>query len=70
MTLQGNLLYVLNGSVAGNGIRGFTVARNGRLTLIANSFRDLNSQIAVPGTLEFSPDGRIILVTHKTTKCC
>ncbi len=67
ITLHGNLLYVLNGSVAGNGIRGFTVAHDGTLTAIPNSFRDLSSRIAVPGTVQFSPDGRVILVTHKTT---
>jgi len=67
LTLSGNLLYVLNGSVAGNGIRGFTVASNGTLTPLPDSFRALSSPIAVPGIVEFSPDGRIILVTHKTT---
>ncbi len=67
LTISGNLLYVLNGSVAGNGIRGFRIAHNGTLTPIANSFRDLSSRIAVPGTVQFSPDGHVILVTHKTT---
>ena len=67
LTLSGNLLYVLNGSVAGNGIRGFTVASNGTLTPLPDSFRALSSPIAVPGEVKFSPDGRIILVPHKTT---
>jgi len=67
LTIHGNLLYVLNGSVAGNGIRGFRVAANGKLTPIANSFRLLSSPIAVPGEVQFSPDGRVLLVTHKTT---
>ncbi len=67
LTLSGNLLYVLNGSVAGNGITGFTVGGDGRLTPLADSFRALSSPIAVPGIVEFSPDGRVILVTHKTT---
>ena len=67
LTLSGNLLYVLNGSVAGNGIRGFRVANNGTLTPLADSFRALSSPIAVPGIVEFSPDGHVILVTHKTT---
>ncbi len=67
LTLSGNLLYVLNGSVAGNGIRGFRVANNGTLTPLADSFRMLSSPIAVPGIVEFSPDGRVLLVTHKTT---
>ncbi len=67
LTLFGDLLYVLNGSVAGNGIRGFRVADDGRLTPLADSFRMLSSRIAVPGTIQFSPDGKVILVTHKTT---
>lgn len=67
LTLFGDLLYVLNGSVAGNGIRGFKVAGDGTLTPMADSFRKLSSAIAVPGTIQFSPDGKVILVTHKTT---
>ena len=67
LTIHGDLLYVLNGSVAGNGIRGFRVAPNGKLTPLPNSFRLLSSPIAVPGQVEFSPDGRVLLVTHKTT---
>ena len=67
LTLHRDLLYVLNGSVAGNGIRGFRVAADGRLTPLPNSFRLLSSPIAVPGQVQFSPDGRVLLVTHKTT---
>ncbi len=67
LTLHDNLLYVLDGSVAGNGIRGFRVASNGTLTPLARSFRLLSSPIAVPGEVQFSPDGRLLLVTHKTT---
>ena len=67
LTLHGDLLYVLNGSVAGNGIRGFKVANNGRLTALPDSFRALSSPIAVPGDIAFSPDGKFLLVPHKTT---
>lgn len=67
LTLNGNLLYVLDGSVAGNGIRGFRVAADGRLAELPDSFRLLSSAIAVPGSVDFSPDGRILLVPHKTT---
>ena len=67
LTIAGDLLYVLNGSVAGNGIRGFRIASNGTLTALPDSFRALSSPIAVPGEVRFSPDGRVILVTHKTT---
>jgi len=61
------LLYSLDGSVAGNGIRGFRIAPNGTLKELPDSFRLLSSPIAVPGEVRFSPDGRTILVTHKTT---
>ena len=67
LTLHGDLLYVLNGSVAGNGISGFKVANNGRLTALPDSFRALSSPIAVPGDIAFSPDGKFLLVPHKTT---
>lgn len=67
LTISGNLLYSMDGSVAGNGIRGFRIARNGQLSPLPNSFRLLSSPIAVPGDIEFSPDGHTILVTQKTT---
>lgn len=67
LTLHGDLLYVLNGSVAGNGIRGFRVSQDGTLTPIEDSVRLLSSPIAVPGQVEFSPDGKFLLVTQKTT---
>ena len=67
LTIYGDLLYVLDGSVAGNGIRGFRRASNGTLTPLRNSFRLLSSPIAVPGQVQFSPDGHLLLVTQKTT---
>ncbi len=67
LTLHGNLLYVLDGSVAGNGIRGFRVGANGRLSPLRDSFRALSSPIAVPGIVQFSQNGRVLLVTHKVT---
>ncbi len=67
ITIHEDLLYVLDGSVAGNGILGFEVAANGTLTEIPKSFRLLSSPIAVPGQVAFSPDGRMLLVTEKTT---
>lgn len=65
ITLNGSLAYVLDGSVAGNGITGFTVGSDGRLTPIPDSFRDLSSPIAVPGEVQFSPDGHNVIVTGK-----
>lgn len=67
LTLHDDLLYVLDNSVAGNQITGFSVSYEGTLTPIPNSARPLSSAIAVPGDVEFNPDGRVILVTHKTT---
>ncbi len=67
LTINGNLLYSMDGSVAGNGIRGFRIASDGTLTELPNSFRMLSSPIAVPGEVKFSPDGRAVLVTQKTT---
>jgi len=67
LTINGSLLYVLLGSVAGNGITGFRIRSDGRLTPIPDSFRPLSSPIAVPGQVQFSPDGRFLLVTHKVS---
>lgn len=67
LTISGRRLYSLDGSVAGNGIRGFRMGPNGTLKEMRNSFRLLSSPIAVPGDIEFGPDGRTILVTQKTT---
>ncbi len=67
LTIHEDLLYVLDGSVAGNGIRGFKRAADGTLTQIPFSFRLLSSPIAVPGEVAFSPDGRLLVVTQKTT---
>lgn len=67
LTIFGDLLYVLDGSVAEQGIMGFRIAADGTLTPLPDSFRMLSSPIAVPGEIRFSPDGRVLLVTHKTT---
>ena len=67
LTIHGDTLYVLDGSVASNSIRGFHRSRNGNLTPIANSSQPLSSPIAVPGDIEFSPNGSLILVTEKVT---
>ncbi len=68
LTFHGNLMYVLNGSVADNSITGFTVAPNGILTPLPNSKQALSSPIAVPGVLQFSPDGRVLVVTLKAAQ--
>ena len=67
LALRGDLLYVLDGSVAGNGIVGFRVGGDGRLSKLEGSFRPLSSPIAVPGDVEISPNGKLLVVTQKTT---
>jgi 6-phosphogluconolactonase (cycloisomerase 2 family) len=65
ITMSGKLLYVLDGSVAATQITGFTVAGSGTLTPLPGSTKALSSPIAVPGEVLFSPDGRLLAVTHK-----
>lgn len=67
LTINRNRLYVLDGSVASNSIRGFKRDSHGRLKALKGSIQPLSSPIAVPGDIEFSPNGRLILVTEKTT---
>ena len=67
LSVHRRLLYVLDSSVAGNGIRGFRVRQNGTLKPLVGSERLLSSPIAVPGQVEFSPDGKLLVVPHKTT---
>ncbi|MEO6510249.1 MAG: beta-propeller fold lactonase family protein [Nocardioides sp.] len=67
LTIHEDRLYVLDGSVASNSIRGFKRGSNGKLRPLKGSIQLLSSPIAVPGDIEFSPDGRLILVTEKTT---
>ncbi|MGI8522827.1 MAG: lactonase family protein [Nocardioides sp.] len=67
LTIHHNRLYVLDGSVASNSIRGFKRGNDGKLKALKGSIQPLSSPIAVPGDIEFSPDGRLILVTEKTT---
>ncbi len=65
ITLSSDFAYVLDGSVAANGISGFKVAANGTLVPLPDSFKELSSPIAVPGVVQFSPDGKAIVVTNK-----
>ncbi|MEJ7706943.1 MAG: beta-propeller fold lactonase family protein [Nocardioidaceae bacterium] len=67
LTIRRHLLYVLDSSVAGNGILGFKVSSDGTLAPLPHSMRLLSSPIAVPGQVKFSPDGRLLVVTQKTT---
>lgn len=69
VTLSGNLVYVLNAGGAGN-ISGFTLA-GGQLAQIPGSTRPLsNGGVGAsvgPAQVQFSPDGRSLVVTEKTT---
>ncbi len=68
LTFHDNLMYVLHGSVADNNISGFLVARNGTLSPLPYSTQPLSSPIAVPGHVQFSPDGRVLVVTQKSVQ--
>jgi 6-phosphogluconolactonase (cycloisomerase 2 family) len=66
LTLHKDLLYVLN---AGSGtINGFTVGHDGELTPLAGSTRPITGAAAAdPAQVEFTPDGRLLVVTGKMT---
>jgi 6-phosphogluconolactonase (cycloisomerase 2 family) len=66
LTLHKDLLYVLN---AGSGtINGFTVDHDGELTPLAGSTRPITGGAAAdPAQVEFTPDGRLLVVTGKMT---
>ena len=66
LTVHGNELYVLNAGGSGN-ISGFTVDNSGRLTPIAGSTQPLSGSNVGPAQVSFSPDGRHLVVTEKTT---
>jgi 6-phosphogluconolactonase len=66
LTLHKDLLYVLN---AGSGtITGFKVGRDGGLTPLAGSTRPITGGTAAdPAQVEFTPDGKLLVVTGKMT---
>jgi 6-phosphogluconolactonase len=61
-----NLVYVLNGGGPGN-ITGFTLEDDGMLTPLAGSTRSLSGANTGPAQVQFSPDGRTLVVTEKAT---
>ena len=65
ITLNHGFAYVLDGSVATTQITGFKVSGDGTLQPLANSTKPLSSPIGVPGVIQFSPDGKAIIVTQK-----
>src|SRR5262245_21272596 len=67
LTVSGNLLYVLNAGSDGN-ISGFTVGNDGTLAPLANSTRALSGNATSPAQVQFSPDGRLLLVAERATQ--
>jgi 6-phosphogluconolactonase len=65
VTVNGDLVYVLNAGGEGN-IAGFRF-HNGRLHLINRSSQPLSGAGVGPAQIEFSPDGRLLVVTEKAT---
>ena len=65
VTSHGRLVYVLNAGVP-NTISGFALDR-GRLTPLVGSTRHLSGPATGPAQLEFSPDGRFLVVSEKGT---
>jgi 6-phosphogluconolactonase (cycloisomerase 2 family) len=66
LTVHGNLLYVLNAGGTGN-ISAFRIGADGAPAPIPGSARPLSSAAAGPAQIQFSPDGRILVVTEKVT---
>jgi 6-phosphogluconolactonase (cycloisomerase 2 family) len=70
ITVHGNLVYVLNGG--GNvgdidNIAGFRVSDEGKLSPLSKSTRPLSAAATAPGQIQFTPDGKVLVVTEKST---
>lgn len=66
VTSHGRVVYVLNAGGAGN-VAGFTLSPGGDLSPLPGSTRPLSAAGAAPAQVEFSPDGRTLVVTEKAT---
>jgi len=69
VAVHGNLVYILNagGAVgAADNITGFRL-EDGRLEPLAGSTRPLSGSATGPAEVAFRPDGRVLVVTEKTT---
>jgi 6-phosphogluconolactonase len=70
VTVNRNLLYVLNagGNVGGSdNIAGFVVDGRGKLSPLSGSIRPLSAAATAPAEVRFRPDGKVLVVTEKTT---
>jgi 6-phosphogluconolactonase (cycloisomerase 2 family) len=65
LTLHHHVLYVLNAGGAGN-ITGFVV-RHGELSPLAGSTRPLGAGSAGPAQVAFTPNGKVLVVTEKSS---
>jgi 6-phosphogluconolactonase (cycloisomerase 2 family) len=66
VTIHGSLIYVLNAGGEGN-ISGFRMSRHGKIKQIYNSILPLSGAGTGPAQIEFSPDGRYLVVSEKGT---
>jgi 6-phosphogluconolactonase len=65
VSLRGNRLYVLN--AGSDDVVGFNVGEWGQLNALPNSRRALSGTATGPAQVQFSPDGRFVVVTEKAT---
>jgi 6-phosphogluconolactonase len=65
VTVQGNLVYVVN--AGSDDVVGFKLGDRGELWQLPNSRRTLSATATAPAQIQFSPDGRTIVVTEKAT---
>jgi len=66
LTVQNDLLYVLNAGGDGN-ITGFSVSDEGALLPLEGSTRPLSGKAVQPAQVQFTPDGERLIVTEKGT---
>lgn len=66
LTVHKDVVYALNAGGAGN-ITGFHLDGDGTLTPIPGSTQPLSASGVAPAEVQFSPDGRVLVVTEKAT---
>ncbi|MBW4619802.1 MAG: lactonase family protein [Cyanosarcina radialis HA8281-LM2] len=70
ITVDRDLLYVLNaggGAGSTDNISGFKTSDLCRLSTLTNSTRPLSAGNTAPAQIEFTPDGKVLIVTEKAT---
>ena len=66
VTERSGLVYVLNTGGTGN-ITGFTLSPSGQLDMITGSSRPVSSSAASAAQVQFSGNGKVLVVTERTT---